>query len=327
MIPDAKQPAVARALRETFGVDAPEDIRRLTGGPSTALLFRIVVKGHPYLLRLILREDAQSDPTWQLGCMKIAAEAGIAPRIWYASAADRLSITDFVEAKPMPGDAATRIADAIRRLHALPSFPRSASYLDTIDSFVQRFQEARLLPERATDDLVRRYGRLAKVYPRGDADLVASHNDLTPDNILFDGERVWLVDWEEASLNDRYADLAVAASFFVRNEADEEAYLRAYFGEPAGEHRRARLYLMRQAVHVFNATRFMLLAAASGKAFDPEMTAPDSRAFHSRLASGETSLATDEGKLEYAKAHLMQALRGMQAQRFDDAIARLASGA
>ncbi|WP_437730499.1 phosphotransferase [Sorangium sp. So ce1335] len=325
MIPDARQPAVARALRGAFGVDEPEDIRRLTGGLSSALVFRIVVKGHPYLLRVITRHDALSDSTRQFGCMKIAAEAGIAPRIVYMSADDRLSISDFVEAKPMPGDAARRIAGVIRRLHALPSFPRMENYLDTIDGYVRRFQAARLLPDKATDDIVRGHDRLAKVYPRDDADLVASHNDLTPENILFDGDRVWLVDWEGAFLNDRYADLAVAASFFVRNEADEEVYLRAYFGEPAGEYRRARFYLMRQAVHVFYATYFMLLATASSRPFDPEMTAPDFKAFHLRLASGETSLATDEGKLKYAKVHLSQALRGMQAPRFDESIARVAS--
>jgi hypothetical protein len=32
--------------------------------------------------------------------MQAAAEAGIAPRVWYANVEDRLLITDFVGAKP-----------------------------------------------------------------------------------------------------------------------------------------------------------------------------------------------------------------------------------
>ena len=48
----------------------------------------------------------------------------------------------------------------------------------------------------------------------------------------FDGNRIWLVDWESAFLNDRYVDLAIVANFFVKDEAQEEAYLSAYFGEP-----------------------------------------------------------------------------------------------
>jgi thiamine kinase-like enzyme len=39
--------------------------------------------------------------------------------------------------------------------------------------------------------------------------------------LLFDGQRVWLVDWQAAFVNDRYFDLAVAANFVVTNDADE----------------------------------------------------------------------------------------------------------
>ena len=47
MIPEAKQPAVARALQAAFGVNEYEDIRLLTGGLSTALAFKIVVRKIP----------------------------------------------------------------------------------------------------------------------------------------------------------------------------------------------------------------------------------------------------------------------------------------
>jgi hypothetical protein len=40
MIPEAKQPAVARALKEAFGVTEFEDIRMMTAGLSPALVFR-----------------------------------------------------------------------------------------------------------------------------------------------------------------------------------------------------------------------------------------------------------------------------------------------
>jgi hypothetical protein len=82
MIPEAKNAAVARALQETFGVNEFEDIRMLTAGLSSALVFRIVVKGSSYLLRIIVRDDAISDPTRQFACMKSGAMAGLAPRVW-----------------------------------------------------------------------------------------------------------------------------------------------------------------------------------------------------------------------------------------------------
>ena len=43
MIPEAKEDAVAHALRVAFGVAEFEDIRMLTAGLTSALVFRIVV--------------------------------------------------------------------------------------------------------------------------------------------------------------------------------------------------------------------------------------------------------------------------------------------
>ncbi len=324
MIPENKQEAVVRALRQAFGVDQFDEIQPLSGGLTSALVFRIVVREKPYVLRLIMRTDAMNDPTRQFACMELAARADIAPRVWYTSIEDRISITDFVRTKPWPDNPAPSIAGTIRRVHSLPPFPRVMNYFEKMDAFVRRFQEREILPEKTTEDFFCLYGEIARVYPWNDAEQVASHNDLKPENLLFDGERLWLVDWEAAFLNDRYSDLAVPANFFVKNEADEEAYLRAYFGEPPGEYRSARFFLMQQAAHIFYVTIFMLLVAAAGKPIDPNLSAPDFREFHDRLMSGQASLATDEGKLQYAKVHFNRALRNMRSQRFAESLARVA---
>src|SRR5215813_15120908 len=126
MIPQAKIGAVQRALQGTFGVSEFDEIQPLTAGLSTALVFRIVVKGRPYLLRVIMQTDAISNPTSQFAAMQLAAEAGIAPRIWYTSIDDRILISDFVEARPFPpSEAMVRIPAILRTLHALPPFLKS----------------------------------------------------------------------------------------------------------------------------------------------------------------------------------------------------------
>ena len=55
MIPEEKNAAVARALHEIFGVTEFADICRMTKGLSSDLVFRIVVRGAPYLLRIMTR--------------------------------------------------------------------------------------------------------------------------------------------------------------------------------------------------------------------------------------------------------------------------------
>src|SRR5882762_1167901 len=272
MIPQEKSAAVTRGLREAFGVTAFEDIQPLTKGLSSALVFRIVVRGSPFLLRIIMRTDSTTER--HFACMRAAAEAGLAPRVWYTSVEDRISITDFVDAVPFPvTEALVRMPAALRTLHALPPFPRAENHLNTtcmflinkgpaLDGFIQRFQTAKILPKAESEELFARYAQVSAVYPLRDADMVSSHNDLKPENILFDGHRIWLVDWEAAFLNDRYADLAVIANYLVTNDAEEKLYLQEYFGQPPDRYQLARFFLMQQIVHIFYALVYLLLGSS-----------------------------------------------------------------
>jgi hypothetical protein len=124
MVPQEKITAATRGLNEAFGVTAFDDIRDLTERPGSNRAFRIVVRGSAYLLRINTRSG---DTTRHFGCMQAAAEAGLAPRVRYASAEDRISITDFVEAESFPAtDALHRVPAALRSLHALPPFPAAS---------------------------------------------------------------------------------------------------------------------------------------------------------------------------------------------------------
>ena len=237
MIPPEKSEAVARGLREAFGLTEFEDIRTIKDLASSRV-FRIIVRGSAYLLKISTRT---SDPALHYASMRAAAEAGVAPRVWYSSVEDSVSIEDFVEAKPLPvSEALIRLPAVLRRLHAVPQFGRapfntSCTFLlnraPVLDGYLQKFQAANILPPAESEEFFTRYAELAAVYPHDDLDMVSSHNDLfKPDNILFDGQRVWLVDWEAAFRNDRYADLAVVANQVVTNDDEGMVYLQEYFG-------------------------------------------------------------------------------------------------
>jgi hypothetical protein len=130
-----------------------------------------------------------------------------------------------------------------------------------LDGCLQRFRASSILPENETGELLARCRQVAAAYSRLDPDPAPGHNDLfKPDNMLFDGNRLWLVDWEAAFQNDRYADLAVVANMIVTNESEESIYLEKYFGKPPDEYQRARFYLMRQLAHMFYAIAFLTLA-------------------------------------------------------------------
>jgi len=328
MIPQEKSAAVSWGLHEAFGVAAFDDIHTIKDFTSS-LVFRIVVRGSPFLLKISART---SDPARHYGCMKAAAEAGLAPRVWYTSVPDQISITDFVEAAPFPvADALVRIPAALRTLHALPPFPGVPNHINTscmfllskgtaLDGFIQRFQAANVLSSGESEELFARYAQVAAVYPHDEENMVSSHNDLfKPDNILFDGHRVWLVDWEAAFLNDRYADLAVVANLVVTNDAEEKIYLQEYFGRLPDEYQQARFFLMQQVVHMFYAMAFLLLGS-SGQLIDWSETVPEFRDFHRRIWAGEVSLADNNMKTIYGRVHWEQFLQNMRQARWNEAL-------
>jgi aminoglycoside phosphotransferase (APT) family kinase protein len=326
MIPEAKKPAVERALQTAFGVTEFEDIRQLTEGLSSALIFRIVVLGRRYLLRVIMRTDAMGDPTRLFACMKAGEDAGIAPRVWYTSVGDRVSITDFVNAKPFPKARALEMVPAtIRTLHALPAFPFTVNYLDAMNGLIQRMRAAKLLLESEAADAFELYARVFDVYPRNESEMVSSHNDLKPENVLFDGERVWLVDWEAGFLNDRYLDLAVVGNFLATNEEEEKTLLRGYFGARPTEYQLARFYLMRQFLHMSYVAAFLMLRSEV-KPVDVNAPVRGFREFHDRVWTGEIRLHGDVEREEYARLHLKQALEEMHAPRFEEAIRIVGGG-
>ena len=320
MIPQEKSAAVFRGLHEAFGATSIEDVRRMAEGLSSDLVFRIVVQGSPYLLRIMTRIDERMDPRRIFACMSAAAEAGLAPRVRYSNAEEGISITDFVQAVPFPAtQALVQLPGMLRRLHVLPLFPKTFNYVTAHNGFIWRFRKAGLLPNGEIEEVFTRYEQVCGAYPRLDSDMVSCHSDLKPDNILFDGQRLWLVDWRAAFVNDRYFDLAVAANFVVTNDADEWTYLEPYFGQRPDEYQRARFFLMRQVVHLFSAAVFLLLGSA-GKPISQSEKLPSFQDFHRRIWLAEVNLADDDLKIVYGRVHWERLLQNMRRTRFDDAL-------
>ena len=325
MIPHEKSAAVSRGLREAFGTTAIEYIRTMPNGLSSDLVFRIIVQGSPFLLKIMTRIDERNDPQRIFAAMKAEAEAGLSPRVWHANIEDGISIIDFVQTVPFPlTEALVRIPGTLRRLHALPPFPKTFNYVTAHKGFIWRFRSANLLPKSQVEEIYTRYEEVCAVYPRLDSDMVSSHGDLKPENILFDGQRVWLVDWQAAFLNDRYFDLAIVRNFVVANDADERAYLQQYFGKPPDEYQLARFFLMSQVTHMFYAAVFLLLGSA-GQPVDQSDPLPLFRDFHRRIWVGEVNLADNQMKIVYGRVHWEQLLHNVRGARFDEAL-RIVSG-
>ncbi len=176
---------------------------------------------------------------------RAAYEAGFAPKVEYAQPG--VMVSAFLGAKTFSAADVTaerqRVARLLRRFHEeMPRHVSGAGFMfwpfHVIRDYARTLQAggSRMIPELG------RYLVLAGELEAVQAPLpiVFGHNDLLPSNILDDGERLWLIDYEYAGFSTAMFDLAGATSNAGMAPGQSDEFLQAYFGgEPSAEIRRS----------------------------------------------------------------------------------------
>ncbi len=162
-----------------------------------------------------------------------------------------------------------RIAGAMRELHAGPALPTTFPTFGLAVDYAARAREGGAALDEGDRTLAEGLSARIRVALSGpDHEPVPCHNDLLSSNFLSDGERLQIIDWEYAGMNDRFFDLGNLA---VNNELsgeDELRLLRHYFGEEPVERRVAALRLMRLMSDVREALWGVVQSAVSDLDFD-----------------------------------------------------------
>jgi aminoglycoside phosphotransferase len=331
---DRHRPAVDRALMAAFGTTELDAATPLSGGLSGAGLWRIRVGGIAYVLKIEVRQHAVTDPARAYVCMRTAAAVFLAPRVRYAEPADGVAIIEHVTPVslgeyPHAGHALiVELAQAARLLHETPAFPPLGEYLKGVSGLIDQFRALDILEPVATEELFARFADLRGAYRTRPTDLVSSHNDLNPGNVVYDGTRLWLVDWDAAFLADRYVDLATLANWFTRDAAGEAALLATYFGRSPEPQEQARFDTMRLVNHLFAGVIFLNTALGErpdARLADRTLAGPDLSELHGRLRTGRFAILEWENRVTYGKARLAAALEGLRAPACDAALASLAA--
>lgn len=309
-LPPTLRDAARAALADVIGAAPVDAVAPVSGGMTAARLFRIDAGGHQYLLRL----EGTVSPLQRLGfeplesplrnphqyvSLRIAAEAGIAPRLHYVNEASRVVVMDFVRRQPLstyPGGlpALTRaLGELLARLQETPTFPYFVRYPDMVGRLWAHVGRTGLFAPGVLDRYSEHFERIRAAYVWDDAHSVSSHNDSIPPNILFDGARLWMVDWESAYRNDPLADIAIVSGSIARTPELEQILLRAWLGGAPDDALRARLKLVRALTRLFYAGVVLSASATTQRtAPDTDVAAPALAELEHALRSGRLKRGT-----------------------------------
>jgi tRNA A-37 threonylcarbamoyl transferase component Bud32 len=300
---------------------------------ASASIHRIEVGGRRWILRLesSLRDEIR-DPRRAYACMRAAATAGLAPPVLYDDAEAGVAIMGFVESRPLdsypggPGALARALGTLAARLQATELFPPVADYPSLVGGLLDRLQATGLY-RGLLGPHCDAFERLRAAYPWDTSSLVSSHNDSHPGNILFDGERLWLIDWETAFRNDPAVDLALMTMYRAGTPDLQEALLTAWRGRPSDPVLRARVFLMRQFVKLFHgcATGLYVLERQPDFA-ETDMTAPSPAEYSAAFHDGRLTSNSFEAQRIGARVALRSFLEGIRSPAFDEAAGIIGAG-
>jgi hypothetical protein len=285
----------AAALAVIASVADPASVTGIsptTHGASGASTLRIDAGSGAYLLRLEVGRDGFRNPKRSYPCLRAAAEAGIAPAVHHADEEAGVLLMDFVVERPLtafPGGEPAllhSLGEMVARLQVTAPFPRvMEDFGALVEALLNLVRDGGLFAPGVLDGHVAGLAHVRAEYPRAAAQ-VSAHNDINPRNVLFDGERLWLVDWELAFRNDPLADVANIANNFSEVPDVDALVLEGWLGRSPDDDTGHRLALMRDLHRLFYGCLF-LCEFIGRRDPEAELTALTPDEFRAAIMRGE----------------------------------------
>ena len=146
----------------------------------------------------------------------LAARAGVGPPVVEFVPPDGPLAVAHLDARALPPEEVRadlgRVAQLCRRLHEGPRFPIDVDPAATLRRYAELVAEHRTWLPAGHPALAPTVRRVLAALAADPATLVPCHNDLPGGNVLDDGSRLWLVDFEYAGNNDPWCELGTLAS-------------------------------------------------------------------------------------------------------------------
>lgn len=247
------QEALARVHRLACW-SGPVEAEVIKGGITNAN-FRVTDRGRRFFVRVgddipvhgVMRFN-------ELAASRAAAMAGLSPKVIHAEPG--ALVFEFIDGKTLGAEDVrqpamlTRILPLIRRCHhELPRHLTGPALIfwvfHVLRDYAHSLEDGRSRHVAALPRLLEIAARLEQAV--GPVEIVYGHNDLLPTNLIDDGSRLWLIDWDYAGFNSPLFDLANLCSNNEVPPTGERQVLEGYFERPVTDELWHRYHAMKCA--------------------------------------------------------------------------------
>jgi thiamine kinase-like enzyme len=199
---------LAAALDRIPELVGPRHVRPLPGGLSNHN-YQVTMSHGRYVARLSTGGEVLTiDRAAECHNAAAAAAAGAGPRVIACDAEQALLVTQWLDGRTLESadlmdDAVlARVVAACRRLHAGPQFVGDFDVFAFQRRYLSFVRQRRISLPAGHREFVPVMSRIAAALAANPQPPVPCHNDLVAENLIDDGMRVWIIDYEYAANND-----------------------------------------------------------------------------------------------------------------------------
>lgn len=192
--------------------------------------YKLEVGGNSYFIRLLSPTKNILGLSFanEIELIQLAHTLDLSPPILFADAEQGIIIFPFIEAKSVDLRNQEKLNEVMTLIKKFHDSRIIFSFHATPEDFISTYLE---ILQKQSIDLSPHQEKLIANRPRLILEqLVPCHLDLKGDNILDDGERLWLIDWEYGGMSDPLLDIAQLTP--SENFSDEESMIALLFYDP-----------------------------------------------------------------------------------------------
>lgn len=212
-------------------------IESLSGGMTNSN-FKISVDGFVFFASISGSKSQLLGIDWdnKFYNAKICGDAGISPKIMWHFQLQRVLVQEFLTMRYCSVETLqsralqSRLVDTIKVLHSGEKFWRDFDMFSLIQNYVEIIKVRKLALPEAYVNYKKNIWESGKVLAPYREELVPCHNDLVPENIMDDGNRVFLLDFDYSGNNDPCFDLGSISVEAGYDDMQIRELARTYLG-------------------------------------------------------------------------------------------------